>query len=77
MFPAELTGLGVWLWSGGNRENMGMYPRSLPRTLQKFNTLLVLSRVNGLEWPSRCEYAKKKNLSVCVGGGTGGQLKSR
>ena len=72
MFPAELTGLGVWLWSGGNRENMGMYPRSLPRTLQKLNTLLVLSRVNGLEWPSRCEYAKKKTcLCVWVGGQVG------
>ena len=46
-----------------------MNPRSLPRTLQKLSTLLVLRRVNGLEWPSRCEYAKKKNLSVCVGGG--------
>ena len=66
MFPAELTGLGVWLWSGGNRENMGMNPRSLPRTLQKLNTLLVLSRVNGLQDVSMLK--KKKPMCVCGGG---------
>ena len=68
MFPAELTGLGVWLWSGGNRENMGMNPRSLPRTLQKLNTLLVLSRVNGLQDESML---KKKKTNGCVWGGQG------
>ena len=59
MFPAESTGLGIWLWSGGNRKNMGMNPRFLPRALQKLNTLLA-------EWPLKCRVCHK--TCVRVGG---------